>query len=85
MPSWELFAGQPAEYRYSVLPPDVAIRISVEAGTSIGWERYTTSSGAQIGIDEYGASAPGDEVMAHYGFTVDDVLTKARRLLQSSA
>ena len=84
MPSWEKFAGQPVEYRDSVLPPDVAIRISVEAGTTIGWERYTTSDGAQIGIDEYGASAPGDEVMSHYGFTVDNVLATARQLLRTA-
>ena len=81
MPSWELFATQPCQYRDSVLPPTVDARVSVEAGTTIGWERYTTSDGIQIGIDEFGASAPGGEVMAHYGFTAAHVLAKARELL----
>ena len=81
MPSWELFASQPSDYRDSVLPPEVTIRVSIEAGTTLGWERYTSSSGIQIGIDTYGASAPGDQVMSHYGFTVDNVVTQARGLL----
>ena len=81
MPSWELFAAQPEEYRHSVLPPDVSSRISVEAGTTLGWERYTTSHGSQIGIDEFGASGPGDEVMTHFGFTVENVLATARELI----
>ena len=81
MPSWELFASQPAEYRDSVLPPYIDARVSVEAGTTIGWERYTTSDGIQVGIDEFGASAPGGEVMEHFGFTVQHVVNKARELL----
>ena len=81
MPSWELFAAQPSEYRDSVLPPDIDARVSVEAGTTIGWERYTTSDGIQIGIDEFGASAPGGEVMEHFGFTVANVVAKAQELL----
>ena len=81
MPSWELFAAQSDEYRDSVLPPNVTSRVSIEAGSTLGWERYTTSHGLQIGIDEFGASGPGDEVMEHFGFTVENVVATARRLL----
>ena len=81
MPSWELFAAQDDEYRESVLPSKVRERVSVEAGTTIGWERYTGFDGATIGIDRYGASAPGDVVMANLGFTVENVASVARRLL----
>ena len=81
MPSWELFQAQPDDYRESVLPSTVRARVSVEAGTTIGWERYTGFDGATIGIDRYGASAPGDIVMANLGFTVDNVADAARSLL----
>ena len=81
MPSWELFQSQPDEYRESVLPSSVRSRVSVEAGTTIGWERYTGFDGATIGIDRYGASAPGDTVMSNLGFTVENVTATARALL----
>ena len=81
MPSWELFQAQPDDYRESVLPRKVRARVSVEAGTTIGWERYTGFDGAIIGIDRYGASAPGDVVMANLGFTVENVANTARSLL----
>ncbi len=81
MPSWELFQSQPDEYRESVLPSSVRSRVSVEAGTTIGWERYTGFDGATIGIDRYGASAPGDTVMSNLGFTVENVTATARSLL----
>ena len=81
MPSWELFAQQDEEYRESVLPSKVRERVSVEAGTTIGWERYTGFDGATIGIDRYGASAPGDVVMANLGFTVENVVAVARGLV----
>ena len=81
MPSWELFQAQPEDYRESVLPRSVRARVSVEAGTTIGWERYTGFDGATIGIDRYGASAPGDIVLANLGFTVENVVDTARALL----
>ena len=81
MPSWELFQQQDAEYRESVLPWKTRARVSVEAGTTIGWERYTGFDGISIGIDRYGASAPGDVVMSKFGFTVDNVAKQARSLL----
>ncbi|HMI56438.1 MAG TPA: transketolase [Gemmatimonadaceae bacterium] len=81
MPSWELFESQPKEYRDSVLPPSVRARVSVEAGSPFGWERYVGLAGAIIGVDRYGASAPGPELMKHYGFTVEHVIETARRVL----
>ena len=81
MPSWELFQSQPDDYKEAVLPWKVRARVSVEAGTTIGWERYTGFDGATIGIDRYGASAPGDVVMANLGFTVENVVNSARSLL----
>jgi transketolase len=81
MPSWELFEAQPAEYRQAVLPPAVHARISVEAGAPFGWERYVGPGGAIIGVDGFGTSAPGPEVMTRYGFTVEHVIATAKAVL----
>ena len=81
MPCWELFEEQDAEYRESVLPKAVTKRISVEAGTSFGWCKYTGSEGTSISIDTFGASAPGPVCMEKFGFTVDNVVAKAKQLL----
>ena len=81
MPSWELFEAQPTEYRQAVLPPAVRARVSVEAGSPFGWERYVGPGGAIIGVDRFGASAPGPEVMARYGFTVEHVVATAKAVL----
>lgn len=81
MPSWELFEAQADDYRERVLPAAVTARLAVEAGVSQGWSRYTGSAGDMLGVDRYGASAPGDKVMAEYGFTVDNVCQRARALL----
>jgi transketolase len=81
MPSWELFAAQPLEYRDAVLPPAVPARVSVEAASSFGWERYVGPTGAIIGVDRFGASAPGPVVMRHYAFTVEHVIDTARGVL----
>lgn len=81
MPSWELFEAQSTEYRQAVLPPAVLARVSVEAGSRFGWERYVGSGGAIIGVDRFGASAPGPEVMARYGFTVEHVVATAKAVL----
>ena len=80
MPSWELFETQSEQYRESVLPSEVRSRVSIEAGTTIGWDRYTGLDGAKIGIDRYGESAPGDVVMAKLGFTVENVLNVVRNV-----
>ncbi len=81
MPSWELFRAQPAEYRDAVLPPALHARVSVEAGSPFGWERWVGLDGAIIGVDRFGASAPGPVVMAEYGFTVDNVVATAKSVL----
>jgi transketolase len=80
MPSFELFDAQPVAYRKAVLPSGVA-RLSVEAGTTRGWERFVGMDGVSIGIDTFGASAPDKVLAKHFGFTVDNVVTKARALL----
>jgi transketolase len=79
LPSWDLFAGQDAAYRTSVLPRSVP-RLAVEAASSFGWERYADDS---ISIDHFGASAPGGEVLAHFGYTTENVVSRARTLLRS--
>jgi transketolase len=81
MPSWELFEAQDAQYRESVLPKAVTKRLSVEAGTSFGWSKYTGSEGGSVSIDTFGASAPGPVCMENFGFTVDNVVAKAKELL----
>jgi transketolase len=81
MPSWELFDEQPMEYRAAVLGPVGTPRLAVEAGVCQGWSRYTGEWGAMLGIKRFGASAPGREVLRHYGFTVENVVTRALALL----
>ncbi len=78
-PSWELFEDQPAEYRHSVLPPHVTARVSVEQGSTIGWDRYVGSTGAAIGMHTFGASAPLAALQKKFGFTPDAVAEAARK------
>jgi transketolase len=73
MPSWEIFDAQDEEYKNSVLPPRVEVRVSVEAGVTMGWERYVGFRGASIGIDRFGASAPGETVLSELGITPENV------------
>jgi transketolase len=74
MPSWELFAEQPLEYRESVLPSEIARRVAIEAGSSFGWERYIGTEGKMIGIDTFGESAPYEELYEHFGITVEKIV-----------
>jgi len=80
MPSWELFEEQPQAYRDEVLPPDVRRRISVEAGATAGWRRWVGDSGAAIGIDRFGASAPAAELFEKFGFTAEAIAARAATL-----
>lgn len=82
MPSWELFDGQTDNYKEKVLPKNVRRRLAVEAGSPLGWLRYVTEDGDIIGIDRFGESAPGDEVMREYGFSVEHVVAKAKALAE---
>jgi transketolase len=81
MPSWELFEKQSDEYKADVLPPAVKARVSVEAGIPMGWERYVGDAGVSIAMTGYGASAPGGEVLAKFGFTAENIVKKAMELL----
>jgi transketolase len=81
MPSWELFSAESDDYRDSVLPASVTARLAVEAGRSIGWQRWVGPRGDIMSVDRFGASAPGEVVMKEYGFTVDNVVARASALL----
>jgi transketolase len=80
-PCWQLFEMQDLAYRESVLPPSIRARISVEAGATLGWERWVGDEGTVLGLDHFGASAPGDVTLAEFGFTVNHVYDVARKLL----
>jgi transketolase len=81
MPCWELFDRQPDSYRNTVLPPSVRARVSIEAASPFGWERYVGLDGAMISVAEFGASAPGPVVMREFGFTTERVVELAKRVL----
>lgn len=81
LPCWELFRAQPKAYRDTVLPPRVTARLAIEAGASFGWREWVGDDGVVIGIDRFGASAPGEDNFQHFGFTVEHILEKARKLL----
>jgi len=83
LPSWELFDEQPQAYRDEVLPPSVEARVAVEAAAPLGWERYTGTHGAVIGLDRFGASAPGQTVLDNLGFTAQHVADAAQRVLDT--
>jgi transketolase len=81
MPCWELFLGQTQDYRDQVLPPEVKARLAVEAGSPLGWHQWVGSQGDVIGITVFGASAPAQENFKHYGFTVENVVQRAKKLV----
>ncbi|WP_173916422.1 transketolase [Halobacillus sp. Marseille-Q1614] len=81
VPSFDRFEAQDSDYKESVLPSDVRRRLAIEMGASFGWERYVGLDGAVIGIDTFGASAPGDEVIEKYGFNVENVVKHAESLM----
>ncbi len=84
MPSWDLFESQPQSCRDEVLPPDVHARLAVELGVSQGWERYVGDRGDVLSVDRFGASAPAEGLLDKYGFTVDNVVLRGRRLLSAA-
>lgn len=81
MPSWELFEAQDAGYRETVLPASVKARVSIEAASTFGWERWVGSEGKAIGIDRFGASAPYEEIYQHLGLTKERLVEEAKLLL----
>jgi transketolase len=85
IPSWEIFEAQGPDWKAEVLGPEGTPRVSIEAGVTLGWSRYTGSNGASVGIDTYGASGPGKDVLKHYGMTKEHVAATALRLLGRDA
>jgi transketolase len=81
-PSWELFDAQSATYKEQVLPKKIRRRLAVEAGSPIGWCKYVTDDGDVIGVNKFGESAPGEQVMKEYGFSVENVVAKTKALLK---
>ncbi|MDZ8104097.1 MAG: transketolase [Nostoc sp. DedQUE12a] len=81
LPAWDLFEAQDAAYKESVLPKAVTKRLAVEAGSSFGWHKYVGTEGDIVSIDRFGASAPGGVCLEKFGFSVDNVLAKAKQLL----
>ena len=82
MPSWELFEKQSDDYKEQVLPSAIKKRISVEAASTFGWEKFVGLEGTSIGMTTFGTSAPGNDVMKKFGFTVENVVSKSLELLK---
>jgi len=82
MPSWDIFDNQPQEYRDKILPPQVSARLAVEAGIKLGWEHYTGLTGKIIGMESFGASAPGPVLYEKFGFTAAEIVIAAKALLK---
>jgi transketolase len=82
MPCWEAFAEQEQSYRDEVLPPAVRARVSIEAGATLGWERWIGDGGEAIGVDTFGASAPANVIFENYGLTAAKVVDAARRVMK---
>ncbi|NRA66424.1 MAG: transketolase [Pseudobacteriovorax sp.] len=83
MPCWELFDEQDDGYKASILPANITKRVSIEAGVTLGWQRFTGDRGLNIGLDHYGASAPAGDLAKEYGFTAPQVTTRIEDWLKS--
>ena len=81
MPCWEFFDAQTQKYRDEVLPPKVTARLAVEAGVSQGWHKYVGDKGDILAVDKFGTSAPAEDVFRAYGFTLQNVISKAKALI----
>jgi transketolase len=81
LPCWELFRAQPQSYRDQVLPPAIRARVSIEAAARMGWREWVTEDGESIGLDHFGASAPGERIFKEFGFTVEAAVAAVRRVL----
>lgn len=81
MPSWDRFEKQTDDYKESILPSNVTVRLGLEMGASLGWHKYIGHRGAVLAIDQFGASAPGDKLIEEYGFTVENVVSHFKKLL----
>lgn len=83
MPCWELFGEQPKSYQESILVPACAKRVSIEAGTTLGWQKYTGLKGLNIGLDHFGDSGPADDLAREYGFTPEQTAATIKKYLES--
>ncbi|MBT2755913.1 transketolase [Mesobacillus foraminis] len=83
MPSWDRFEAQSKEYKESVIPKSVKKRLGIEMGSSLGWHRYVGDEGEVLAIDQFGASAPAEKILAEYGFSVENVVSRVKALLQN--
>jgi transketolase len=81
MPSWDRFEKQSPEYKESVIPTDITVRLAIELGSSFGWKEYVGANGKLITIDHFGASAPANKLLEQYGFTVDNIVSVFKNLL----
>lgn len=81
MPCWEFFDEQSAKYKETVLPSNVKARLAIEAGVSLGWAKYIGDTGDTLTVDKFGASAPAEDVFRDYGFTVENVIKKAKKIV----
>jgi transketolase len=81
MPSWELFEEQNEEYKEAVLPKNVTARVAIEAASPMGWERYVGLQGTTVTLNHFGASAPAKTVFQQFGFTADNIVEQAKKLL----
>jgi transketolase len=85
MPCWELFEEQPQDYRDRVLPPESKARLAIEPGVALGWHKWVGDRGDVVSIEHFGASAPGNTVLEHFGYTLDNVVARASALLDRVA
>jgi transketolase len=85
LPCWELFEAQEQDYRAEVLPAACPVRVAVEAAAPLGWERYVGPAGSVVAMTGFGASAPGGEVLRHFGFTAENIAGSTRALLAAQA
>jgi transketolase len=81
MPSWELFEKQPEEYKNRLIPREILLRVSIEAGATLGWHKYIGPGGEAIGIDHFGASAPVKVLLEKFGFTPENIIRRVKALL----
>jgi transketolase len=81
MPCWEFFDEQTTKYKESVLPSNIKARLAIEAGVSMGWSKYIGDAGETLTVDKFGASAPAEVVFKEFGFTVENVVKKAKKLI----
>ncbi len=81
MPSWELFESQPEAVKNEVLPPECELRLAIEAGVTLGWDKYIGSKGRVIGLNKFGLSGPYKVLAKAFGFTVENVLKVSREIL----